>query len=101
MLIKTVEPILVPKPNYTPKPVKQRIVLWSFLVMVFALIANVVLLTILNGVGGSETWIWLSLALSTVFVLAIIALIASLIIRLIERAGRKAVRRAETRETFE
>lgn len=90
-----------PAAKYTPKPVKRRIVLWSFLVMVLALIANVILLIILNGKGGSEHWIWLSLALSTVFVFAAIALIASLIIRLVERSGRKALQRAEASDTFD
>lgn len=87
--------------NYTSKPVKQRIVLWSALAMIFSLLANVILLTmIFTGNLGMEPWFLLSLALSAVLLFATIAFIVSVIIRLVERANRKSQLSAEIDETL-
>ena len=88
--------------NYSSKPVKQRIVLWSALIMFSSLIANVVLLTIaFSEYEVWEHWLMLSIAFSTVFVFATIAFIVSVIIRLVERAKRKAQLLPKTGEAFD
>jgi len=84
-----------------PKPIKPRIVLWSFLAMVVFLGASVFCYAVAFGPNGSSTWANAGIVLGMLAALAIAAFIVSVIIRIVEFFNRRAQRRIEVGDTFE